>query len=191
MVRTKDGTLLFDERSLEDSDFKDKAIHLQPRFTWILGVDCDGEPILVPIINCTSKERKKNVVSKIKKVEKCWLWTGSIGEKGYGIYRGKGAHVVVYEFYKGNVPKGLELDHLCRVTNCVNPEHLEAVTHKENCLRGVGVTAKNAKKEQCANGHALSGSNIKIVIRKDGTRRKCRKCHYLYEQKRREKINAK
>ena len=136
-------------------------------------------------------EMPDEIVSKIKKVEKCWLWTGSIGEKGYGIYRGKGAHVVVYEFYKGNVPKGLELDHLCRVTNCVSPEHLEAVTHKENCLRGVGVTAKNAKKEQCANGHALSGSNIKIVIRKDGTRRKCRKCHYLYQRKRREKINAK
>lgn len=71
----------------------------------------------------------------------CWLWTGTIALNGYGlIYRQGGplvgAHRLAYEVHVGPIPKGYELDHLCRVRRCVNPAHLEPVTHSENVRRG-------------------------------------------------------
>jgi DNA-binding XRE family transcriptional regulator len=74
----------------------------------------------------------------------CWVWAKTQNEKGYGVmvrdraYRA--AHVVYYEKTHGPVPAGLEIDHLCRVRACVNPSHLEAVTHKENMIRSVEAT---------------------------------------------------
>jgi hypothetical protein len=78
---------------------------------------------------------------KVEKTETCWLWTASLDGTGYGKIadeRGRliGAHIVSYLMSKGPVPIGHELDHTCRVTRCVNPAHLEPVTHKENILRG-------------------------------------------------------
>jgi HNH endonuclease len=74
------------------------------------------------------------------KSKDCWLWQGKILD-GYGKFelrnRLNGAHIVVYRFYKGDYAEGLELDHLCRITRCVNPEHLEPVTHKINVYRGL------------------------------------------------------
>jgi DNA-binding transcriptional regulator YiaG len=66
----------------------------------------------------------------------CWIWTGSLNAKGYGRCFGGMAHRRYYEEYIGPVPEGRTIDHLCRVRNCVNPEHLEAVSHAENCRRG-------------------------------------------------------
>lgn len=72
----------------------------------------------------------------------CWLWDGAKSTAGYGhvnLGRGLGwrhAHRLTYEHFIGPIPEGLELDHLCRVRNCVNPWHLEAVTHRENVRRG-------------------------------------------------------
>jgi hypothetical protein len=67
-------------------------------------------------------------------------------------------HRLTYSQYRGDVPAGLELDHLCRVRACVNPWHLEAVTHRENVLRGESVAAENAMRSQCKYGHAFDGS---------------------------------
>ncbi len=69
----------------------------------------------------------------------CLEWLGS-SWSGYGRVRWRGvmkpAHRVIYEQYKGPIPAGLLLDHLCRNRICVNPDHLEPVTNTENCQRG-------------------------------------------------------
>lgn len=68
----------------------------------------------------------------------CWIWTGATtvaGERGYGYYRKRAAHRVFFEEARGPVPEGMQLDHLCRVRLCVNPDHLEVVTLLENVRR--------------------------------------------------------
>lgn len=100
--------------------------------------------------------------SKVHKTDTCWLWTGyqSAGT-GYGriqahrIRTSLPAHRVAYELMVGPVPAGAELDHLCGVRHCVNPHHLEAVSHHENVLRGNGIAARNARKTHCPQGHPL------------------------------------
>lgn len=71
----------------------------------------------------------------------CWIWTGTCSVGGYGAIGFSGGrvtrpvHRVLYELVVGPVAKGLELDHLCRNRACANLDHLEAVTHWENCRR--------------------------------------------------------
>ena len=73
----------------------------------------------------------------------CWVWNGTRYTNGYGRKSQNGtsvrAHRVYYEKFKGPIPDGLQIDHLCRVRLCVNPTHLEAVTHEENGRRGIFV----------------------------------------------------
>lgn len=108
----------------------------------------------------------------------CWLWRGCLARNGYGRLRMNGrrvmAHRAVYEKCRGAIPIGLTIDHLCRVRECVNPAHLEAVTFKENVLRGVSFSAQNAAKDRCPRGHEYSGENL--FIRKCGARG-CRECY--------------
>lgn len=95
----------------------------------------------------------------------CWIWTGAHSANGYGrIWDGTrvvAAHRLVYENLVGPIPDGLEMDHLCRVPACVNPDHLEPVTAKENNRRGAG--HPNGRKLRCIHGHLLSGENIRIT----------------------------
>jgi hypothetical protein len=71
----------------------------------------------------------------------CWPWRGALGTNGYGkardpvTHRDTGAYRVAYELAVGPIPRGLHLDHLCRVRPCCNPAHLEPVTHAENLRR--------------------------------------------------------
>lgn len=89
----------------------------------------------------------------------CWLWIGCCNPKGYGNFtynsRTRSAHRVSYEFYVGPVPDGLTFYHKCRQRCCVNPDHLEPVTNKENILRGDGACAAKARAITCKNGHLL------------------------------------
>lgn len=70
----------------------------------------------------------------------CWNWLMNKSDRGYGLLKVKGksmrAHRYFYEKYKGNIPDGKIIDHLCKNTSCVNPEHLEVVTVAENTRRG-------------------------------------------------------
>lgn len=111
-------------------------------------------------------ERFERKISKESCGRQCWRWTASLDPKGYGqvYFNGKvrRAHRVSYEIYRGPIPEGLQLDHLCRVRSCVNPAHLEPVTCRENLLRGQTLTAACAAKTHCPRGHAYSSSNTRI-----------------------------
>ncbi len=120
----------------------------------------------------------------------CWLWLGWLNRDGYGrmklgsekggTMRQPMAHRASYEFYKGPIPEGMELDHICSVRCCVNPDHLEIVTSRENtartCKRNKGDKWKS-KKTHCPKGHPYSGDNLQIEIRKSGKpMRRCKIC---------------
>ena len=87
----------------------------------------------------------------------CHIWTGTVNNSGYGWYRRKGAHVYIYIRKHGPVPEGLEIGHLCGVKLCVNPAHLEAMTHEKNNQQmksGVKLTEKKVQeiREKSARG---------------------------------------
>lgn len=67
----------------------------------------------------------------------CWTWSAGVQSQGYGVYDGGLAHRFAYVLLRGCINPGLELDHLCRNRACVNPDHLEPVTHQVNCIRAV------------------------------------------------------
>jgi hypothetical protein len=111
----------------------------------------------------------------------CWLFQGCVNAHGYGQVSGDDGqsrltHRVVWEFFEGAVPDGLELDHLCRVTACCNPGHLEPVTHAENIARGEWLDAGGGywrSQTHCKNDHEYTLENTHT--RPDG-RRRCRTC---------------
>jgi hypothetical protein len=108
----------------------------------------------------------------------CWLWAGPVKPNGYAqvwvppnrqIY----VHVFAYEHLVGPRPSGFQLDHLCRVKHCVNPDHLELVTPRENTLRAPSNAATvNARKTHCPWGHEYTPENTYVW----SGRRRCREC---------------
>lgn len=110
------------------------------------------------------KRLRERFEAKVYKTESCWLWTASKSHGGYGRFKvGKRmapAHRFSYEMIKGPIPSGLFLDHLCRVRACVNPDHLEVVTGRENTLRGFGPSGLNSRKTHCSKGHEFKEENI-------------------------------
>jgi hypothetical protein len=120
----------------------------------------------------------------------CWHWTAFKKPEGYGIFclaKGKNvsAHRFSYTHHVGEIPSGMEIDHTCSNRACVNPDHLESVTHLENVRRGVerGGYANNGKelalakrsKTHCPSGHPYAGENL-IIDGGSGGRR-CRICN--------------
>lgn len=103
--------------------------------------------------------------SRVRK-DDCWIWLGYTNPNGYGEFhyrrRRQMAHRYAYGQLVGPIPAGLHIDHLCRTHACVNPAHMEPVTIAENVLRGVGFSAKNAKKTHCPSGHPYSGENLYV-----------------------------
>lgn len=84
----------------------------------------------------------ERVLSRIEySMTGCWVFLGCKTERGYGHVRDRGkmrmAHIISYEHFIGQIPEGKELDHVCRNRPCVNPAHLEPVTHQENVRRGL------------------------------------------------------
>ena len=109
-------------------------------------------------------------------VSGCTVWRRYRTPKGYGLITVDGkkrrVHQVAYELVNGPVPPGLEIDHLCRNHACLDPEHLEAVTHRENMLRGVSF---NGQKTHCTHGHEFTEANTRWLSRIGGGRN-CRTC---------------
>lgn len=141
--------------------------------------------------NFISKRRPplERLMSRIEKVNGCWEWQGPVNHNGYGqMYAHKKkmtTHRFSYESFIGPVPDGLQIDHLCRNRKCCNPDHLEAVTQRENMLRGEAPTGINARKTHCIRGHEYTPENTRI--RSKGYRM-CRACHR--EQRRERRLRA-
>lgn len=127
---------------------------------------------------------KDRLMAKVRKdASGCWIWEGtsrtghSITPYGQFWYKERMtmAHRAAWELFIGPVPDGKTLDHKCRVTLCVNPDHLEPVTNRENILRGTGPSAINARKTLCIRGHELTQME---------TQRRCLTCQDLHNKAR-------
>lgn len=121
----------------------------------------------------------------------CWVWRGSKQRSGYGHiiyhrlseedpYRHFLVHRLSHEFFKGPIPKGYEVDHLCNVPSCMNPEHLEAVTPHENWNRSNNVSRVNRDKTNCKYGHELTSDNV--YSPPSGYGRWCKICRRHYDK---------
>lgn len=97
----------------------------------------------------------------------CWIWQRGKHSGGYGLTgRHSYVHRLLYEERYGPVPDGRELDHLCRQASCVNPDHLEPVTHAENCRRGARskITAADAERIRCMAAEGYSYRYIERIF---------------------------
>lgn len=129
--------------------------------------------------------------SRVEKTAECWLWHGFIDHNGYGVinlpvdggWSKFFAHRVAFSLDQGECAVDQPLDHLCRKRNCVNPSHLESVTHAINIARGMTPVAEKAQQIVCLK----CGSELTIVPRGNfGTQRRCLRCHNNYLEARRE-----
>lgn len=118
------------------------------------------------MITSVAEARFWNKVGPHDDPNSCWVWGGAL-VKSRGLAYGHLevdyvfvlAHRFSYELHCGSIPKGVEVDHLCRNTLCVNPKHMELVSHQENVLRGIGIASVNAHKTHCPAGHLYDASN--------------------------------
>lgn len=99
----------------------------------------------------------------------CWNWQRYKDDKGYGVIKRKGenyqAHRYFYEKHKGMIPEELQLDHLCRNTSCVNPDHLEPVTGVENTRRGLN--AKLSKGQAIEIKMRIKGGEKQVYLARE------------------------
>lgn len=120
-------------------------------------------------------------------VSPCWVWVGGRNGLGYGELYVPGqkhrprTHRLAYNLAVGEIPEGLEIDHLCRVRACCNPEHLEAVTHAVNMARRMPYG-----RTHCFKGHPLTPDNVYV----GANGRQCRTCRREASRRRKQRIRA-
>ncbi len=139
-----------------------------------------------------SEKDLQRFYSKIKINEKtgCWEWQASLDKNGYGIFEFKYKRWKAHRFslfsHGIKLIEGFEVDHLCRNSKCVNPEHLEQVIHQQNVLRGISFPAVNFQKTHCKNGHEFNEKNT--YIHPTNGERHCRICIKMSQRKRRSNL---
>lgn len=127
------------------------------------------------------------MLSKIEPEDGCWVWTSSFNGDGYAQFSSKRVHRRVYELAVGPIAEGMVLDHLCRNRGCVNPDHLEVVTVRENTLRGEGPSARFARAAHCVKGHEFTAENTRRIA---GGYRVCKTCASAAEKAYRDRSAA-
>jgi hypothetical protein len=147
-----------------------------------------------------SKEIKDRLLKRVTQSESgCWIWGGPVTNSGYGtlpITRGgkrvnRLAHRLSYEIFRGPIPEGLQIDHLCRERICINPEHLEPVTARENILRSpIAIAARWAARTHCEVGHEFTPENTRVRVRRGRPSRICATCRRNRDRARREAVTA-
>ncbi len=115
----------------------------------------------------------------------CWVWTRGIGSHGYGMAKFEGnmklVHRLTWVAAGLEIPVGFQIDHLCRNPRCCNPDHLEAVTGRENLARGDSPIMRRTKQTHCIHGHLFDAANtLRHPTR--GTRL-CRECKKVIDKK--------
>ena len=116
----------------------------------------------------------------------CWVFTGAINHFGYGIVGLQNSkkidrtHRVAYRHFKGEIPTGLVIDHICRNPACVNPRHLQAISQSDNIKRSLLVKMRGAR-THCKHGHEFTPENTKYVKGQRG--RRCAKCLQISKAK--------
>lgn len=125
----------------------------------------------------------------------CWDWVGGTTRTGalrYGILWNNGRHHRasrwMYRLTGKTIPEGFHLDHLCRNTLCVNPDHLEPVPQRVNCFRGMAPSAENARKTHCKWGHPFGPDSVFFMRTEGAHRRICKECRR--ERHKRDKANG-
>lgn len=117
----------------------------------------------------------------------CWQWVGATW-KGYGQVNIDGrlykAHRLAYALLLGDPPIDRQLDHLCRNTGCVNPDHLRIVSNRENGVAGYSTAGINARKTHCIRGHAFDDLNTIIIVYRGTVARRCRRCENAAQARR-------
>jgi hypothetical protein len=131
---------------------------------------------------------RASVIARLTKYSRqdgdCIRWTGVRGAKGYGHIGVDGktriVHRVAYELLVGPIPDGLEIDHRCRVRDCINVAHLEPVSHVENVRR------RRDNPDHCAQGHPFTEENTYWARwrARPNPIRKCKRCRHMYKARR-------
>lgn len=151
--------------------------------TWL----AHGDPLYIRVRPTTperfwAKVDKNGPVPEARPdLGRCWVWTANINDGGYGMFnpgskRTEVAHRWAYRHMVGPIPRGLQLDHLCRNRACVNPGHLDPVTGRINVLRGETLPAANAIKTHCPQNHPYDEANTRVDRL---GRRSCRACERI------------
>lgn len=141
---------------------------------------------------------EQRIYDKTDRSGECWVWQATVSHTGYAMMfiegKMRSVHRWSYEHFVGPIPEGLHLDHLCHTMDsscgggtaclhrrCVNPAHLEPVTHAENVRRGLSFAGVEARQTHCHRGHPLTPDNLYDVPSYAGVRR-CLTCRRANEE---------